>query len=91
MVLRQSGERRTDPLGRVVDVFDVVDGQQRPTPLALLVLALFENLRDQPLGKGILLDFVEYDGVACLKLGGVNTQYFMSLIESVSEPEQSGT
>lgn len=83
VVLRQSEERRTDSLGRVVEVFDVVDGQQRLATLALLVLALFEHLRDQPLGKGIWLDFVEHDGVARLELGGVNTQYFINLINAV--------
>jgi hypothetical protein len=85
VVLRQSEEHRTDALGRVVEVFDVVDGQQRLTTLALLILALFEHLRAQPLGKGMWLDFVEHDGVERLKLGGVNTQYFLSLIAAVRD------
>ena len=85
VVLRQSEEHRTDMLGRVVEVFDVVDGQQRLTTLALLVLALFEHLREQPLGKGMWLDFVEHDGVVRLELGGVNTQYFLSLIDAVRD------
>jgi hypothetical protein len=85
VVLRQSEEHRTDALGRVVEVFEVVDGQQRLTTLALLVLALFGHLRDQPLGKGMWLDFVEHDGVARLELGGVNTQYFLSLIAAIRD------
>jgi hypothetical protein len=85
VVLRQSEEHRTDMLGRVVEVFDVVDGQQRLTTLVLLVLALFEHLREQPLGKGMWLDFVAHDGIVRLELGGVNTQYFLSLIDAVRD------
>lgn len=85
VVLRQQRKQRPDSLGRDVEVFEVVDGQQRLATLGLLVLALFERLRGEPIGTGIWVDFVEQDGVARLELGGANTQYFISLIQSVRD------
>jgi uncharacterized protein with ParB-like and HNH nuclease domain len=72
VVLRQSDDTRMDSLGRDIEVFEVVDGQQRVATLALLIVALFDRLRESPVGKGIWSDFVEDAGVPHLELGGVN-------------------
>jgi hypothetical protein len=72
-------------LGRDIEVFQVVDGQQRLVTLELLVLALFEVLRDESLGKGLWVDFVERDGVGRLELGGANTVFFRDLIKCVGD------
>jgi hypothetical protein len=84
-VLRQSGTRKPDQLGRAVEVFEVVDGQQRLTTVALLILALYDRLRDQPAGEGIWRDFVEEDGVARLESEGVNAQYLRELTTAVRQ------
>ena len=83
VVLRESNDHRMDARGRVVRVFDVVDGQQRLTTLVLLLLALFDQFRDEPIGVGIWLDFIEQDGIARLELGGTNNQYFKNVVDAV--------
>jgi len=85
VVLGQTGKQRRDSQGRIVEVFEVVDGQQRLATLGLLFFALFERLRSEPIGMGIWVDFVEREGVVRLELGGANTQYFISLSQSVRD------
>jgi hypothetical protein len=85
VVLQQSGDRTADCLGRGIDVFYVVDGQQRLVTLALLAAALFESLRDKPVGRGIWSDFVEDAGMAHLRLGGPNASYFDKIMSGIRD------
>lgn len=85
VVLRQSDEPRVDSLGRDIEVFEVVDGQQRVATLALLVVALYDRLRESPVGRGIWSDFVEDADVPRLELGGVNASYFVELMHAVRD------
>lgn len=85
VVLRQMDETRRDSLGRDIEVFEVVDGQQRVATLALLVVALYDLLRQSPVGKGIWSDFVEDAGVPRLELGGVNASYFAELMRAACD------
>lgn len=85
VVLRQLDKPRRDSLGRDIEVFEVVDGQQRVATLALLLVALYERLRESPVGKGVWSDFVEDANVPRLELGGVNASYFTELMRAAHD------
>ena len=85
IVLRETGDYESDPLGRRYQVFDIVDGQQRVTTLVLLVLALHDSFRDEPLGQGLWKDFVKHDGLMRLLPGGTNANYFSTLLAAASD------
>jgi len=90
VVLMAQEESRRDAEGRPLRVFDVVDGQQRLTTLCLLLLAVFDHLRKTNAGvsRGIWRDFVEHeDGIRKLHLGGLNREYFDSLVLAVRRNE----
>jgi len=85
VLMVQEGSRR-DAEDRPLRVFDVVDGQQRLTTLCLLLLAVFDHVRESNEGvaRGIWRDFVEHEaGIRKLVLGGLNLEYFDSLVVAV--------
>jgi hypothetical protein len=91
VVLMAQEESRYDAEGRPLRVFDVVDGQQRLTTLCLLLLAVFDHVRktSESVSRGIWRDFVEHEeGVRKLHLGGLNREYFDSLVSAVNGNEQ---
>lgn len=86
VVLMAKEESRRDAEGRPLRTFDVVDGQQRMTTLCLLLLAVFDHVRkaNEGISRGIWRDFVEHeDGLHKLRLGGLNSQYFDSLVAAI--------
>ena len=87
VVLMAQDDSRRDEQGRPLRVFDVVDGQQRLTTLCLLLLAVHERVRgvSEPVSRGIWVDFVEHgEGLRKLQLGGLNKEYFDSLLSAVA-------
>lgn len=91
VVLMAQEESRRDAEGRPLRVFDVVDGQQRMTTLCLLLLAVFDHVREanEGVSRGIWRDFVEHeDGVRKLLLGGLNRDYFDSLVSAMQSNEE---
>jgi Uncharacterized conserved protein len=91
VVLMDQDDSRRDEEGRPLRVFDVVDGQQRLTTLCLLLLAVYGRVRtvNQPVSRGIWVDFVEHgDGLRKLQLGGLNREYFDSLLLAVARNDE---
>jgi hypothetical protein len=86
VVLMARAEPHRDSEGRSLRVFDVVDGQQRLTTLCLLLLAVYDRVREDHDGisRGLWRDFVEHeDGLRKLRLGGLNAEYFDDLVAAV--------
>lgn len=87
VVLMEQEEPEYDSEGRPLRVFDVVDGQQRLTTLSLLLLALYGPVREGNArrAEGIWRDFIEHEpDVLKLRLGGLNGEYFRSLVTAVA-------
>jgi hypothetical protein len=90
VVLMAQEESQRDAEGRPLRIFDVVDGQQRMVTLCLLLLAVYERVRetDEGVSRGIWRDFIEHqDRLPKLHLGGLNREYFDSLVAAVRSRE----
>jgi len=89
VVLMARDQLRRDSEGRSLRVFHIVDGQQRMTTLCLLLLAVYDRVRHGDAGfggisRGLWRDFVEHeDGLRKLHLGGLNAEYFDSLVTAI--------
>jgi len=59
VVLMAQDQPRRDSEGRSLRVFQIVDGQQRMTTLCLLLLAVFDRVRqgDEGIARGLWRDF----------------------------------
>jgi hypothetical protein len=72
-----------DSEGRSLRLFHVVDGQQRLTTLCLLLLAVYDAIRqaDDRISRGLWRDFVQHEaGMRKLCLGRLNREYFDQLV-----------
>lgn len=83
VVLQETEETLADRRGRDVQIFELVDGQQRVTTIALLMLALRDRIDDREMRLGIWTDFFEKDGVSRIELGGTNRDYYESFVQAV--------
>lgn len=86
VVLMKQTDQVYDSEGRPFQVCDVVDGQQRITTICLFLLAVYDILRiyDNKISIGLWRDFVQHeDNIPKLQLGGLNKEYFDSLVSSV--------
>jgi len=61
-------------------VYDVVDGQQRITAIAILVLALYEASKNKKTRGQLLSTYIEAYGDLRLRLGGANGEYLPKLV-----------
>lgn len=89
IVVRPVKTDRRDDCGRVLKVYEVVDGQQRLTTLSILAMAIYSALREQgkhDTANGLWTDFVEQKGPK-VELTEVNRGYFQALIEAVKKGE----
>ena len=92
VVLMAQDSPHRDREGRSLRVFDVVDGQQRVTTLCLLLLAVYDHVRqvDDGIARGLWQDFVKHeDSLLKLRLSGLNADYLNRLVDAVQHRVQS--
>ena len=90
VVLMAQEEPKRDAEDRPLRIYNIVDGQQRITTLCLLLLAVFKRARETNEGasRGIWRDFIEHeDDLRKLQLGGLNKEYFDSLVSAIQGNE----
>ena len=79
IVLRKTGKKVTNSLGDPLDVYEVVDGQQRLTTLVLFMVALYSEMyKDNPdPARGLWRRFVQdNEEIDKLTLGRADEEFF---------------
>ena len=85
-VIMAEVDSTSDSEGRRLRGFQLVDGQQRATTLCLLLLAVYDRVRQHngDIARGLLKDFIEHEPqLQKLHLGNLNAGYFTELIQAV--------